>query len=165
MAGNRIPMVRVSVLLVFLAMYLSTGASKRTLATNPNQCALELPHCKTYGKHINVKIIARNDLVEPNFEEEVTISSQPQSPLIYFLEQAAELNGAFNFSATYYPTLGYFIDTINGVRGFKENKTFWHIISVDRLGSLECGSSSFIPINNDIILFNFTTWAQAGFDY
>uniref|UniRef100_A0A0B7A3M0 Uncharacterized protein n=1 Tax=Arion vulgaris TaxID=1028688 RepID=A0A0B7A3M0_9EUPU len=151
-------------LLIVVCASISTTVSKDKLPSS--QCALKkLSRCGLCGKPINVTLIARNVFAHPMFEHQVTIVKQSQRPLLYFLEKAADQNGVFNFTSTCYPTLGYFIDSINGVNGSLENKTFWHIISLDGVGSLECGVSSFIPVNSDTILFNFTSWSQAGFDY
>ncbi|BFZ02136.1 hypothetical protein BsWGS_05175 [Bradybaena similaris] len=160
MAGSSSPLITVSVLLVVAATLLCTAVSKRSLP--PNQCASKPFRCRSCGRnnYINVKIIAKNVLVTPNFEHNVTIYREPQCSLVHFLEQAAELNGYFNFSSSYHRSLGYMVNTINHVTADVSAKTYWNIKSVTNgYNSLLCGVSTYIPKHGEEILFNFTSWA------
>ena len=79
------------------------------------------------------------------------------------MEEAVELNSNFRFSATYYPpyngsSMGYFIDTLNTLGGNFTERTYWQILSQPTDLALDCGVSSYIPENNEIVLFNFTTY-------
>ncbi|CAL1540364.1 unnamed protein product [Lymnaea stagnalis] len=137
------------------------------LQVNVTQCQLEQPPCGLCGKPINVTVRATNLLVAPNFDLVAAITGEPQRELLSFLEQAVELLNGFKFKSTYFAGLGYFIDSINGVEGSIPNKTFWHISSAGK--ALECvvflaGVSSYVPKKGEVILFNFTTYAAAGYE-
>ncbi|CAL1540365.1 unnamed protein product [Lymnaea stagnalis] len=126
-----------------------------------DRCDYEQPTCGICGRKINVTIIATNSLQGDNFELTVPIIREHKRNLLSFLQQAAELENGFKFQATYFANLGYYIDSINGVRASPENKTYWQISS-DGV-SLQCGVSSYVPKNEDVILFNFTTYQNAGY--
>ncbi|XP_059139524.1 cobalamin binding intrinsic factor-like [Physella acuta] len=128
-----------------------------------NSCDFDQPPCGLCGRNINVTLIARNNLVPPTFELAASITNEYQRALLAFLEKACSINKSFKFESTFYAGLGYFIDSINGVRGSIPSKTFWHISSNGV--SADCGVSSYIPVNGETILFNFTTYQDSGYDF
>ncbi|XP_055867340.1 uncharacterized protein LOC106055251 [Biomphalaria glabrata] len=137
-------------------------ATLDTPKSNLSQCRLQQTPCDVCGKPLNVVITAKNVLQGSNFEIAASVTNEPQKPLLYFLERAANLVTGFKFTSTYFAGLGYFIDSINGIEGSIASKTFWHISSSGV--ALECGASSYIPEDGERILFNFTTYRDAGYE-
>ncbi|KAI8785830.1 gastric intrinsic factor [Biomphalaria glabrata] len=128
---------------------------------NETQCQLQQPACGLCGCLINVTLIAKNILQPPFFQISANIYNEPMRALLSFLQKAADLVNGFKFRSTYFAGLGYFIDSINGLEGSIPNQTFWHFSS-DGV-ALQCGASSYVPRNGETILFNFTTYQDAGF--
>ncbi|KAH3720453.1 uncharacterized protein LOC127856318 [Dreissena polymorpha] len=99
-----------------------------------------------------------NHLFPPYFMKSTPMKLQGKRPFLYYMQQAVEkYNTEFkNFTATYYPTYGYFIEGINGLMGnFKDNRTYWEFSNAT-FGPLDKGVSSYIPSSGDKVLFNFT---------
>ncbi|KAH9495960.1 hypothetical protein Btru_012222 [Bulinus truncatus] len=118
--------------------------------------------CGVCGKPVNIVITAKNILQGSNFEMSASITNEPQGALLFFLEKAATLVTGFKFTSTYYAGLGYFIDSINGIQSSVQDKTFWHISSGGV--ALTCGASSYVPEDGEKLLFNFTTYRDAGYE-
>ena len=56
------------------------------------------------------------------------------------------------------PKHGAYVTTINGIYADPNLKQFWRLLDGTTLQPLLVGVRSFVPTNNEIILFNFTTW-------
>uniref|UniRef100_A0A0B7A744 Transcobalamin-like C-terminal domain-containing protein n=1 Tax=Arion vulgaris TaxID=1028688 RepID=A0A0B7A744_9EUPU len=110
------------------------------------------------GQPITVDLIIRNQFQKPYFEYQVTVSAKPQRELIHFLESAATKDPNFKFSADFYGSLGYMITAINGVRMNATEKSYWKIHENPSGNSIDLGVSSYVPLNTQTIILNFTTW-------
>ncbi|KAL3831412.1 hypothetical protein ACJMK2_023163 [Sinanodonta woodiana] len=70
----------------------------------------------------------RNRVQAPPFEYSLQIPFCHQ-PFIRIMERAVNESANYKFTATYFPTWGYFIDAINGVQGFYTvNQTWWQFL-------------------------------------
>ncbi|KAK3746779.1 hypothetical protein RRG08_031308 [Elysia crispata] len=129
-------------------------------------CGSDFSICCHCGENISLIIEINNQFVEPFFNFRTEVQDQRQRELINHLEQAATQDKHFRFVAQYWGSLGYFITTINDLAGSTENKTYWHILSslTENAApvSLNLGVSSYIPNDEESIIFNFTTWATQG---
>uniref|UniRef100_A0A0B7A697 Transcobalamin-like C-terminal domain-containing protein n=1 Tax=Arion vulgaris TaxID=1028688 RepID=A0A0B7A697_9EUPU len=114
--------------------------------------------CGICGQPITVDLIIRNQFQKPYFEYQVTVSAKPQRELIHFLESAATKDPNFKFSADFYGSLGYMITAINGVRMNATEKSYWKIHENPSGNSIDLGVSSYVPLNTQTIILNFTTW-------
>ncbi|BFZ02135.1 hypothetical protein BsWGS_05174 [Bradybaena similaris] len=114
--------------------------------------------CGTCGQPITVTLIAANSFVEPFFEINATVKAKPQRELIHFMEDAAVQDPNFKFSAEFYGTLGYMITKINGLAASVSDKTYWQILEHPSGNSLQLGASTYVPLDNQMLMFNFTTW-------
>ncbi|KAK6180772.1 hypothetical protein SNE40_008764 [Patella caerulea] len=105
----------------------------------------------------HVTLIARNQIQSPNFEFRQTVRKPPGTPLIRYLESAADQDSNFKFNATYFPSpLGYSIGCIHGLAGiWTPDRTWWKILGSDGQG-LQLGVSSYVPEDNEVITFEFT---------
>ncbi|XP_061179557.1 ficolin-1-like [Saccostrea echinata] len=63
---------------------------------------------------ITIKYTIRNTVAEPMFKYEQKVTSKAGQPFIRFMEQAAENDKNFQFSATCYGKMGYFIEKLGG---------------------------------------------------
>ncbi|CAL1540363.1 unnamed protein product [Lymnaea stagnalis] len=153
-------------LVVVLAMFMSSVSAVGDPTVTHCYENGQFP-CGLCGLPINLTIIARNQLREPHFELKATLVNRQQRQLLFMVEDAARIVDGFNrFKATYYAGLGYLIDTIQGITGSIVEKTFWHMISINStVGSFKCGASDYVPNNGETIMFNFTTYSQAGLDF
>ncbi|KAI8792880.1 gastric intrinsic factor isoform X2 [Biomphalaria glabrata] len=70
----------------------------------------------------------------------------------------ASCEGSTRYSAQYYSNLGLMITAINNVFANQQKRTYWEFIDAKTLKPLECGVSTFVPFNEDVILFNLTTY-------
>ncbi|ESP00846.1 hypothetical protein LOTGIDRAFT_173037 [Lottia gigantea] len=71
------------------------------------------------------------------------------------LEEAADLNPKFMFSATYNPGKGFIIKSINRqLATYELDKTYWDLQVNNK--SISMGISKYVPKDGDNILFNFT---------
>ncbi|CAG5115606.1 unnamed protein product [Candidula unifasciata] len=114
--------------------------------------------CGICGQPITVTLIVTNKFVEPTFELNITVSNKPQRELIYFLEAASVQNPKFRFTAEHYGTLGYMITKINGLAASVSDQTYWQFLEHPSGNSLQLGASTYVPLDNQTIQFNFTTW-------
>ncbi|KAH9509666.1 hypothetical protein Btru_044175 [Bulinus truncatus] len=152
--------------LLLVASVLVVISSQRKQKGKGNQddygppCQLQQPTCGLCGRPINVTLVAKNILQPPFFQFSANVLNEPKRELLSFLEKAAELDARFKFTSTYFRGLGYFIDSINGVVGSIPNQTFWHFSSNGT--ALQCGATSYVPRDGESVLFNFTTYAEAG---
>ncbi|XP_052811954.1 uncharacterized protein LOC128239369 isoform X2 [Mya arenaria] len=103
----------------------------------------------------NFRYTVRNQRVEPAFLYSIRMRIEDNQPLIYYMEKACDKEPEkFKYSATYFPELGYFIDSIKGVAGDrKTHKSSWKIFNFSQL--LNEGVSSYIPCPDDEITINF----------
>ncbi|XP_005109253.1 uncharacterized protein LOC101856133 [Aplysia californica] len=115
--------------------------------------------CGLCGNPISVTLKLNNQFKTPYFEYEVKVNNHPQRELIYMMQQAADKNPAFKFSADYFASLGFSISTINGLSASVDDKTYWALLDHPSGAAKKLGVSSYIPLNNEVIMFNFTTWA------
>ncbi|KAL3831411.1 hypothetical protein ACJMK2_023162 [Sinanodonta woodiana] len=100
----------------------------------------------------------RNQVQAPTFEYSLEIPFCNQS-FIRIMERAVDENANYRFTATYFPSWGYFIDAINGVKGFYTvNQTWWQFLKAPD-SMLPVGVSYYYPDDGDHIIFNFI---QAG---
>ncbi|XP_059139734.1 uncharacterized protein LOC131927878 [Physella acuta] len=127
----------------------------------PNQCETSGPSCFSLIRpYPRVTLQAKNILQTPTFNYVAVVTLRQQN-LLGFLEKAADSNYGFRFSSSYFGSaLGYMVDKINGTAASTQNQTFWQISSNG--AALNCGVSTYYPRNNEVILFNFTTYANAG---
>lgn len=78
--------------------------------------------------------------------------------LIDIMNKAAdsEKQGPFDeYKSTYYGVLGYFITTINGTENDHSTNSYWLLYDEQTGASLECGVSSYLPVNGSTTLFRF----------
>lgn len=78
--------------------------------------------------------------------------------LIDIMNKAAdsEKQGPFDeYKSTYYGALGYFITTINGTENDPSTNSYWLFYDEQTGASLECGVSSYLPVNGSTTLFRF----------
>lgn len=115
--------------------------------------------CCVCGQSISVNLIVRNMYQEPYFERQIEVKDKPQRELLHHLEQAANMNDAFKFTAKYFGSMGYMITTINGLSAFTDDKTYWELLEHPTGNSLSLGVSSYVPMDGETVVFNFTTWA------
>ncbi|XP_025083488.1 uncharacterized protein LOC112557704 [Pomacea canaliculata] len=105
----------------------------------------------------DVTLRVRNVLREPFFEEVVKISCTRYKTLFYIMQQAAEVNSVFKFQATYFRSLGFFIDAINNVQGtWNVDRSWWQILDGNLLLT-DVGASSYVPAHNEVVTFNLTS--------
>ena len=64
----------------------------------------------------------------------------------------------FRFKYTSFHGLGDYVININGIYADPNLKQYWHLLDGTTLQPLDYGISTYVPTNNEIILFNFTTW-------
>ncbi|BFZ02137.1 hypothetical protein BsWGS_05176 [Bradybaena similaris] len=153
----------VLLLCVLLALtVMATSAETCTPGLPSKQCLDKQPPCGYCGEFINITLIVNNAYSKPVFTFDVKVENEPQQPLLYFLQKAALLKPDFGFSAKYYGTLGYMVETINKLTASATAKTYWSIFSVTNNTFLPCGVSSYIPLQKEVILFNFTTYGANG---
>ncbi|KAK3588161.1 hypothetical protein CHS0354_012226 [Potamilus streckersoni] len=108
---------------------------------------------KTCSKQLTYTI--RNQIQAPTFEYSLQIPFCHQ-PFIRIMERAVNMSANYKFTATYFPTWAYFIDTINGVQGFYYvNQTWWQFLKAPD-SMLPVGVSSYYPEDGEHIIFNFT---------
>ncbi|CAG5129454.1 unnamed protein product [Candidula unifasciata] len=151
----------ISVLVLMALKVITASTETCKLGKISNQCIDNEPPCGYCGEYISITIIVTNTLVEPKFLSEVRVEKEPQQTLFYFLQLAVNQNSNLKFSSTYYAKLGFMVDTINKVTANVTAQTYWRIISVTSGNKpLECGVSSYIPVQGEVILFNFTTWSD-----
>lgn len=112
------------------------------------------------GPPINMTILLTNTYQEPFFNFKQELKNWPQNKLIYALEAAADVNQHFRFSAKYFGEMGYMITVLNGLSMSDEQKTYW-AISSDKTGHLNVGVSTYVPQNNEVINFDFKSYAKA----
>ncbi|XP_059139753.1 uncharacterized protein LOC131927896 [Physella acuta] len=143
--------------LAFLTLAVMTSGHWNN--NQPNQSETSVPPCLPIKPYIQVTLQAKNVLQAPNFKY-VAVVKLLQQNLLGFLEKAVDLNQGFRFSSSYFGSaLGYRVDKINGTAAI-QNQTFWQISSNGT--ALTLGVSTYYPRNNEVILFNFTTYAKAG---
>eukprot|EP00916_Digyalum_oweni_P017182 GHVL01028113.1.p1 GENE.GHVL01028113.1~~GHVL01028113.1.p1 ORF type:complete len:143 (-),score=0.03 GHVL01028113.1:325-753(-) len=77
-----------------------------------------------------VTLRVRNLIREPTFEETVTLNCTRYKTLFYMMQDAAEANSVFRFTAKNFgSSLGFFIEGINGVFGdWDLDKSYWEIL-------------------------------------
>ncbi|KAK0046463.1 gastric intrinsic factor-like isoform X1 [Biomphalaria pfeifferi] len=109
------------------------------------------------GLPVNVTLVVNNVIENPTFKSSQAISL-PQTYLISVVSAAADVNKVFQYSAQYYSNLGLMITAINNVFANQQKRTYWEFIDAKTFKPLECGVSTFVPINEDVILFNLTTY-------
>ncbi|KAL3831414.1 hypothetical protein ACJMK2_023165 [Sinanodonta woodiana] len=142
------PKVECVCIIIFFAVACSAAQNE------PSSGEVEVD-TKDFACRRQLNYTIRNNLQEPTFEYSIAIRFCRQ-PFIRIMETAVNKNRNFMFSATYFPKLGYFIDAINGVRGFYNvNKTWWAFLKAPDT-MLPVGVSSYYPANRDHIIFNFT---------
>lgn len=88
----------------------------------------------------------------------------PADPLIRYMETAVDINTNFtNFTATYFPKLGYYIEAINGVFStYNLDKSFWYFLDDNTGKGLTVGVSTYLPKNNDHIIANLTMYNKGN---
>ncbi|ESO82163.1 hypothetical protein LOTGIDRAFT_237143 [Lottia gigantea] len=110
--------------------------------------------CESFEK-IDVHLTIQNKIQPEYFEYNVTLHDVPKHQLIRHLELAAEKDKHFKFSSTYFPGMGYFINSINGLAGkWDPDQTFWEILNSD-FAQVDEGAS-YIPNHEEFVVFNFT---------
>ncbi|XP_059139503.1 uncharacterized protein LOC131927733 [Physella acuta] len=145
--------------LAFLTLAVMTSGHSNN--NQPNQCQTSVPSCFPIKPYIRVTLQAKNILQAPTFNYVAVVTLRKQN-LLGFLEKAVDTNYGFRFSSSYFGSaLGYMVDKINGTAASTQNQTFWQISSNGT--ALNCGVSTYYPRNNEVILFNFTTYANAGY--
>ncbi|KAL8562784.1 hypothetical protein ACOMHN_022659 [Nucella lapillus] len=85
------------------------------------------------------------------------MTSTRYKTLFFLMQEAADVDSAFQFSVTYFALpLGFFVDAINGLRGnFTLDQTWWAILGGN--GKLTpVGVSSYEPDDGETVTFNFT---------
>ncbi|KAK7109553.1 cobalamin binding intrinsic factor-like isoform X1 [Littorina saxatilis] len=105
-----------------------------------------------------VTLRVRNLIREPTFEETVTLNCTRYKTLFYMMQDAAEANSVFRFSATYdhagHP--GFFVNAFNGVySNWTEDRTWWQILDGD-LNLTPVGISTYEPSAGETVTFNLT---------
>uniref|UniRef100_A0A0B6ZD38 DUF4430 domain-containing protein n=1 Tax=Arion vulgaris TaxID=1028688 RepID=A0A0B6ZD38_9EUPU len=157
-------MLKICIVLVAFITDGSLGSERSGSETESASKDQQVYLCGLCGQDITIDLIIRNQYQKPNFEYQVTVNNKPQRELIYFLENAATMDPRFKFTADYYGSLGYMITVINGLGMNVTEKTFWEIIENTSGNSLDLGVSSYVPLDTQTILFNFTTWENKIWD-
>ncbi|KAJ8300852.1 hypothetical protein KUTeg_022371 [Tegillarca granosa] len=115
------------------------------------------------GQTVTVTYEARNFLRKPTFDNKIKVALSKGQPFIRFMEKAADTDPKmrFNFTATYYPNLGYFINKLNNVQS--DRCAYWLLLKPPNIPTKK-GVSSYIPVNGETLIFNFTDhWPGQGY--
>lgn len=122
--------------------------------------------CCQCGQPISLSLVVSNQIQEPFFEYRSEIKGIRQRELLHHLEEASLKSVNFRFSSEHFGSLGYMITKINGLAASTENKTYWHIsslpIGLTEFQSLPLGMSFYIPADNEIVSFNFTSYESSN---
>ncbi|KAK7478927.1 hypothetical protein BaRGS_00029794 [Batillaria attramentaria] len=111
-----------------------TGEHFHTAAVMAQNTLLIIAFCNLLEKPDSrnfktVTLRATNFIKDPTFETEVTLERTRSKTLFYMLEEAAETNSDFRFTATYFGVdLGYFIEAVNRVFANSSASQFWNIL-------------------------------------
>ncbi|XP_048757291.1 uncharacterized protein LOC125667720 isoform X2 [Ostrea edulis] len=118
--------------------------------------------CET--NNITLSYTISNDVEEPSFDYSINVTGPQGQPFIRFMEQAADKNRLFQFSAKYHSGLGYLVHTVNEVSG-THNKTYWHLMRAPS-EKLSVGISKFIPVDGNHLILKFSqvkSWTLSSF--
>ena len=83
--------------------------------------------------------------------------------LVDILNKAAGDNkqGPFNkYDSTYYGGLGYAITAMSGMQPNSIAGYYWFLFDEQTGGSLSCGVSSYVPVNQSTTIFRYTTYSS-----
>ena len=102
-----------------------------------------------------------NDACEGTNLQPLTINSSFTSTAMDIMELARDEGREYNFSATYFGFLGYFIDSVNGRPG--ENDCFWFFYIQAPGGSAfkpQIGVTTYVPGDNFVVILRYETFRQ-----
>ena len=102
-----------------------------------------------------------NDACEGTNPAALTIDSSSTSTAMDIMELARDEGREYNFSATYFGFLGYFIDSVNGRPG--GNDCFWFFYIQAPGGSAfkpQIGVTTYVPGNNFVVILRYETFRQ-----
>ncbi|WAR17195.1 hypothetical protein MAR_031789 [Mya arenaria] len=94
----------------------------------------------------------RNGVYAPTFNYEQDMDLVGNNTLVYYMNKACDIypDTFTNYSATYFPSFGYFIDAINGVAAdWDADKSYWRILNFSQPLSV-----------GDEIIFNLTVYEE-----
>ncbi|XP_052809967.1 uncharacterized protein LOC128238273 [Mya arenaria] len=99
----------------------------------------------------------------PYFNHSEDLFIVDKKPLVFYMNTACKKypDEFTTYSATYFPKLGFFIDSINGLAGdWGTDKSYWRILNFSQ--PLSVGVSSYVPRPGDNIVFNFTIYEKGN---
>ncbi|XP_052809954.1 uncharacterized protein LOC128238267 [Mya arenaria] len=135
---------------------LPLGASSY-VPSNGENIMFNLTVFEPFPFHETFSYTVNNEINVPYFNHSVDLFIIDEKPLVYYMSTACKKypDVFTNYSATYFPTVGYFIDSINGLAGdWDTDKSYWRILNFSQ--PLSVGVSSYVPRPGDNIVLNFT---------
>ncbi|XP_056313906.1 transcobalamin beta b [Danio aesculapii] len=107
--------------------------------------------------------VSINVVVSNKFANELNtypVTAPKGMPIFGILNQLQD-NNQLNFTYSISKSYGIFLESVNGLAGSTENKTYWELLSKrnKKTTPLNVGIGCYQPEKNENFIMNFTTWA------
>ncbi|XP_052764830.1 uncharacterized protein LOC128206444 isoform X2 [Mya arenaria] len=129
--------------------------------SNGERILFNLTVFEPFPSHQTFTYTVNNGIKAPYFTHTVDLFIIDDKPLVYYMSTACQKYPDIftTYSATYFPSFGYFIDAINGVAAdWDADKSYWRILNFSQ--PLSVGVSSYVPREGDEIIFNLTIYEE-----
>lgn len=108
--------------------------------------------------NVSINVVVTNKFA--NVANTYPVTAPKGMPIFGILNQLQDSN-QLNFTYSISKSYGIFLESVNGLAGSMENKTYWELLSKreKKTTRLNVGIGCYQPEKNENFIMNFTTWA------